>query len=546
MMSRAKRGAGRAAGRTAARAAGRRTGGFLPALAVAVGLGLGLLGALPVMPGVGSLGAQAAVTDPGALGPASVAPVSNAEFAERRAGLAALLGEGIVLAMGSAAPPQDYIPFHQNSLFRYLTGFTETNAALLIEVREGRVVGETLFVNPRSPSQETWEGYRVGPEGAHAATGIGGRGVGDLEVVVDSVLAATGADRVHVVGPYQPRTAIRNDVTQRVDALLEGHPGVSVVTANGAVAELRGVKSEAELDLLRMSTGITSAAHLEMMSMIRPGMNEFELQAQIEHTFRRYGSERPAFASIVGSGPNSTILHYNQNDRFMEDGDVVVVDIGASYQGYAADITRTVPVNGRFTEAQRDIYQLVRDAQAAAEAIAAPGTSVARLNQEASRVLEEGLARLGLIEGVGATYEGPRGEEIPQLRLYYMHGLGHGIGLDVHDPWPNVLEPGVAFTIEPGIYVRANLFTEVIPDRPRNRALRDATAAAFERYVNIGVRIEDDYIVTADGLEWISPVPREIPEIEAFMAGQRPVPGPRRDDWVEWYRSMDGSVAGRR
>ena len=485
-----------------------------------------------------------AVTDPALLGPASVAPVSNEEYAERRAALAALVEDGVVLAMGSAAPPQDYIPFFQNSPFRYLTGFTETNAALLMQVAGGRVLAETLFVNPRSPSQETWEGYRVGPDGARAATGIEGRPVGELSRAFGEFLEGSASPRVHVIGPWQPRTAMRNDVTQRVDALLEEHAGVTATPANGAVAELRGVKSPAELDLLRMTTAITSAAHLEMMSTIAPGMNEFELQALIEHTFRRYGSERPAFASIVGSGPNSTILHYNTNDRFMEDGDVIVVDIGASFQGYAADITRTVPVNGRFTEAQREIYQLVRDAQAAAEALARPGVPVARLKQEAARVLEEGLARLGLIEGVGATYEGPGGQQVPQLRLFYMHGLGHGIGLDVHDPWPNVLEPGVAFTIEPGIYVRPNLFTEVVPDTPRNRALREAVGAAFERYAGIGVRIEDDYIVTETGLEWISPVPREVEEIEAFMAERRPVPAPRRDDWVEWYRAMPGAGAG--
>jgi Xaa-Pro aminopeptidase len=466
----------------------------------------------------------------------AAAQISNEEYAERRAALARVLDDALVLGMGSAAPPQDYISFHQNSPFRYLTGFTEPDAALVMVVEGGEVAHEILFVLPRDPAQETWEGYRVGPDGAPGETGIEGRSVEELGMVVDSIVSARGVQELHVVGPYNPRAAIANDVTQRVDALLEEANALSVVGANNQVAQLRGVKSDAELDLLRKTTAITVQAHREAMRAMEPGMNEFEIQALVEYTFRRYGSERPAFASIVGSGPNSTVLHYNQNDRFMEDGDVVVVDIGAAFGGYAADITRTLPVNGRFSEAQRDIYQLVRDAQAAAEEMARPGASVAQMNQVAAMVLAQGLAELGLIEAPDATYETENGQQVPQLRLFYMHGLGHGIGLDVHDPWPNVLEPGVAFTIEPGIYVRPNLFDEVIPDTPRNREMIEAIRPAFERYVNIGVRIEDDYIVTADGVEWISPAPREIDEIEALMAEPWDGPEPRNAEWVEWYR----------
>jgi Xaa-Pro aminopeptidase len=468
----------------------------------------------------------------------AAAQITNAEYADRRAALAELVSDGIVLGVGSAAPPQDYISFHQNSPFRYLTGFTEPDAALLMEVRGGEVSWEMLFVNPRDPATETWEGYRVGPERTLEATGIPGRSVEELAHVFDSVLTASGAEQVRVVGPYQPGASIRNDVTQRVQALLADGPDLAVEPANNHVARLREIKSESELDLLRQTTAITVQAHRELLGAMAPGMNEFELQALIEYTFRRYGSERPAFASIVGSGPNSTILHYNANDRFMEANDMVVVDIGAGFGGYAADITRTLPVDGRFSEPQREIYQLVRDAQAAAEEMAGPGTSVAQMSQVAAGVLAEGLAELGLIEAPDATYEGPGGQPIPQLRLFYMHGLGHGIGLDVHDPWPSVLAPGAAFTIEPGIYVRENLFDEVIPDTPRNREMMENIRPAFERYVNIGVRIEDDYIVTEDGLEWISPAPREIDEIEAAMAQPWDGPEERNAQWVELYRRM--------
>lgn len=466
------------------------------------------------------------------------AQVSHEEHRERREALAASVGDGVILALGSAAPPQDYIPFFQNSPFRYLTGFTEPDAALLM-VRDGGGVTEMLFVNPRDPATETWEGYRMGPEGVTREMNIAGREVGELQVVLDSVLA--GRETLHVVAPYRPDAPILNHDTQRLERLLEGRDGIQVQNVTAAVNELRQIKSEAELDLLRKTTTITVAAHEDVMRAVRPGLNEFEIQALVEYTFRRYGSERPAFASIVGSGENSTILHYNENDRFMEDGDILLVDIGASYGGYAADITRTMPVNGRFSPAQREIYQIVRDAQAAAEELAAPGVRRDELSIAAARVLAEGLARVGLIEAPDATFDCEqmgRMTQCPQLRLFYMHGLGHGIGLDVHDPWPSVLQPGTAFTIEPGIYVRPNLFTEVMPDTPRNRRVIEAIREAHERYRNIGVRIEDDYIVTDEGLEWISPAPREIDEIEEAMARAWDGPAERRDEWVEWYRRM--------
>ena len=466
-----------------------------------------------------------------------VAQVSNGEFAQRRAELAAEIREGLILAMGSAEPPEDYISFYQNSPFRYLTGFLEPNAALISLVEGGEVLEEFLFVNPRNPAEETWEGYRVGPGGVQATTGVEGRSVLDLDSVFDS-LVATGWEDVDVVGPYDASSAVRNDVTQRVDALLTRHRGLDIEAVSTRVASLRGVKSPAEEDLIRRAATITSQAQREFMGATAPRVNEFEIQALVEHTFRRYGAERPAFATIVGSGANSTVLHYNANDRFMEDGDVVVVDIGASYRGYAADITRTVPVNGRFTEAQREIYQLVRDAQTAAEEIAEPGVSSTEMSRVATEVLAAGLATLGLIESPFATYQDETGRDLPQYFLFYMHALSHGLGLDVHDPWPSIMEAGVAFTIEPGVYVRPNLFDEVVPDTPANRRLRETVMPAFERYVGIGVRIEDDYIITPGGVERISTAPREVQEIEALMSEAWNGPEPLNRDWVDWYRGM--------
>ncbi len=468
----------------------------------------------------------------------SLSSVPLGEFADRRASLASAVGDGWILTMGSAAPPQDYIPFHQNSPFRYLTGFTEPDAALLLRTEDGQVTWETLFVLPRDPATETWEGYRVGPDHVEEMTGLPGRSIDEMAHVMDSILDADGVERLHVVGAYNPGATVRNDVTQRIDGLLGDRSGVEVVSANSHVNLLRGVKSEAEAELLRRSIEITTEGHRAAARAIQIGRNEFEIQALVEYIFRRNGSERPAFASIVGSGPNSTILHYNANDRFMEDGEMVLIDIGASYGGYAADVTRTYPVNGRFSDAQREIYQLVLDAQLAAEELAAPGVTVGQLNQAANRVLAEGLTELGLIQAPDATFEDEQGRQVPQLRLFYMHGLGHGIGLDVHDPWPSTLEAGTAFTIEPGVYVRPNLFDEVIPETEANRELMAAIRPAFERYVNIGVRIEDDYVVTEDGVEWLSPAPRTIEAVEALMSESIELDGERRDEWVEWYREM--------
>jgi Xaa-Pro aminopeptidase len=272
-------------------------------------------------------------------------------------------------------------------------------------------------------------------------------------------------------------------------------------------------------------------------------MNEFEVQALIEYTFRRRGADRPSFSTIVASGPNSTTLHYNRDDRFIQDGDLIVMDIGASAKGYAADVTRTVPANGKFSPAQREVYQIVRDAQSAAERQAKIGVSAWRMSDSSTAVLAAGLAKLGLIESPTATYQcrdDDSVKECPQYTLYYMHSIGHGIGLEVHDPAsyyfaPNLVTPGVAFTIEPGIYVRANTL-DIILDTPKNRAFKAKIAPAVAKYANVGVRIEDDYIVTDKGVEWISRAPREIDEVEAAMRATDSGPAKRDPAVVEWFR----------
>ena len=475
----------------------------------------------------------------GLLAPSLGAQISQAEYAGRREALARAVGDGIVIAYGSQEPEEDYIAFFQSSPFVYLTGVKEPGATLVMRVRNGTAT-QTLFVQPRDPAREVWTGSRIGAGGAQAMTGIPAREAARLDAHLDSLLATDSV--VHIVGRYHANNAVLTRDDQAARAIRTRHPRVQLRSATALVGNLRRVKSPAELALIRKAVDITVLAHREAMKLIEPGMNEFEAQALVEYTFRRNGADRPSFSSIIGSGPNSTTLHYNANDRFIAPGDVIVMDIGASYRGYAADVTRTVPASGKFSPAQREVYQAVRDAQAAAERQAIIGRPLQTMSDSATAVVAAALTRFGLIESPTATYDCGSDSATgtcAQYRLYYMHGLGHGIGLDVHDPRPGpAVTAGDAFSIEPGIYVRANT-VEIIPDSPRNRALREKIAPAVRRYANIGVRIEDDYIMTPAGLEWISRAPREIAEVEAAMREKWAGPVKRDPSIVEWYRATD-------
>jgi Xaa-Pro aminopeptidase len=471
-------------------------------------------------------------------------PVS--EFQQRRAALVAKLPEGVVVALGAREPAQDYLSFYQSPSFNYLTGFLEPDAALVM-VKTKDSVSSTLFVQPRAPSREVWTGSRIGVEGARQRTGVNGRDVAQLARVLDS-LAQSGLP-FFVIGDFPGEQADASEGALTVDqqiiqGLRKQHPKLVVKIANGAVEQLRGTKSPGELAMVRKAVDVTVMAHREAMQALEPGMNEFELQALIEYTFRRNGADRPSFSTIVGSGPNATTLHYNADDRFITASDLIVMDIGASYKGYAADVTRTIPGNGVYSPAQRDVYQVVRDAQAAAERNAKLGMPARMMNDSANAAIAAGLTRLGLIESPNATYDCDFGGGIgkcPQYTLYYMHGLGHGIGLEVHDPdqyyYSQKIAPGSAFTIEPGIYVRGDVL-EVLPNTPANRALVAKLRPAVQKYRNVGVRIEDDYVATDQGVEWISRAPREMDEIEALMRLPWTGPAKRNAALVESYRPI--------
>ena len=483
--------------------------------------------------------------------PALLPAQSREEYAARRLRLETRVPDGVFVALGATEPSQDYLAFVQAPSFYWLTGFKEPDAALVLVKSAGHILSSTMFVNPRQPSREVWTGDRAGIDGVYEATGIRGRPTRDLWKALDS-LAGTGLP-LQLVGDIGVRElddaetstvrTVRTADEQLLDRLRRRHPAARITVVNDLVEELRGTKSAAELTNIRQAVDLTVLAQKEAMTAVQGVRNEFELQALIEYTFRRYGADRPSFSTIVGSGPNATTLHYNDDDRFFDLNDMIVMDVGASYHGYAADLTRTVPASGHFSASQRAIYQLVRDAQSAAERQIRLGAPSRLMSDSADAVIARGLARLRLIDSPDATYDCSEGEaprQCPQYRLYYMHGLGHGIGLEVHDPdqytYTATLAAGSVFTLEPGVYVREHLLDE-LPRTARNQLLAARLRPAVTFYRNIGVRIEDDYALVASGTIWLSRgAPREIGEIEAQMALPFTGPSKRDREMVDRYR----------
>ncbi|HET6796983.1 MAG TPA: aminopeptidase P N-terminal domain-containing protein [Gemmatimonadales bacterium] len=458
-----------------------------------------------------------------AQGP-SAQGITPAEYAARREALAAAIDSGVVLAFG-APDPTRIDRWTQLPAFRYLTGFLEPNAAFLLVKRGGKTEG-TLFTATRDPRRMLYEGFP--PDSATVAreTGLQVRALPALRPLVDS-LVGLGLP-IYDLGDYASADVAQTDSLTRGWRFLTqlraeefSHPPV-IRDAHVIVDSLRAKKSPAEMALLRRSIDITVASLKHAIQAVKPGMWEYQAEAMIEGGFRSAGADGTSFGSIIGSGPNSTQYHYEANNKQMASGEVVVMDVGAEYRGYAADVTRTVPVNGRFTPEQRAVYQLVRDAQAAAEKVAKPGASWQAWSDTARAVEARGLAKLGLIESVDATFDPPwadtckaRPQACKQAFLYMAHGLGHGIGLEVHDAPRRAekFEVGQVFTIEPGVYVSTKLL-DMLPDTPKNRQMIAKVRKAVERYRNIGVRIEDDYVITPGGVEWLSRAPREIAEIE--------------------------------
>ncbi len=453
------------------------------------------------------------------------AQISPAEYAARRDAFAARIGNGVVIAFGAREPVDDMGLFRQLPAFNYLTGFNEVDAAMLLTVRNGKIAEAMLYAPARDPRMQLYNGFL--PESA-AVVKTHGMGLREMQHLRPTFEARVAEGLpVFSLKDVATRDAMSDSLTRGTRFL----DGVEYRNAHPILDSLRVRKTPAEIALLRKAVDITMQGFAEALQVIEPGKTEAVVQSTAEHTWRLLGAQGPAYGGIVGSGPNSTSYHYRAGNRVMQAGEVVVMDMGALYEGYAADVTRTAPVSGKWTAEQRAIYDIVLAAQDAAAKVSRAGVRVAVGDSVVRAVQAEGLARLGLIESPDATLDPPwanaatcerRPLACKQVYLYMAHGLGHGIGLEVHDAGGYSYSPtgyfqeGEVFTIEPGIYISTQLL-DMLPDTPRNRAFIAKVRPVVERYNNIGIRIEDDYIVTRDGLEWISRGPRTADEIEAAM-----------------------------
>lgn len=429
------------------------------------------------------------------------------EFPKRRKRLMDLMGDdsiAIIPTAGVRVRSRDtHFPFRGDSDFLYLSGFPEPEAVAIII--PGRAQGEfVLFCRERDPKMETWDGLRTGVEGACAKYGANDAyPISDLDDIVPGLLE----EKQRIFYAMGQDAAFDQRVLGWVNEVLrKGRAGVGApdefIALTHILHEMRLCKSRQEIRTMRQAARISSAAHRRAMSVCRPGMMEYQLEAELLHEYLRNGARSPAYPAIVGGGANGCILHYTENSAELQDGDLVLIDAGAEYDGYASDITRTFPVNGVYSDPQRDIYQLVLAAQAAAIAAVRPGYHWSDPHDAAVQVLTEGLVDLGILKGrVRNLIKDQAYAE------YYMHRTGHWLGMDVHDvgdykldgEW-RVLEPGMVLTVEPGLYFQ-----------PRR--------GLAKKWWNIGIRIEDDVLVTADGQDVISrDAPKAIAEIEAIMA----------------------------
>ncbi|HEU0198380.1 MAG TPA: Xaa-Pro aminopeptidase [Nevskiaceae bacterium] len=440
-----------------------------------------------------------------------------AEHARRRRVLMKSIGRGGIAVIPGATEQTrnrdvEY-RFRQDSDFLYLTGFREPDAMLVLA--PGRAEGEyVLFVRPRDPERETWTGYRAGPEGAvHDYGADQAFHMDEFEERLPALLA--GHNRVHCALGEHPdfdveiTACVRHlrETSRRGDAAPSGFASLE-----DSLHEQRLFKRPAELKLIQHACDVSAAAHVRAMRYAQPGVFEYQLMAEIEHEFALAGME-PGYGTIVGGGANGCVLHYVENDASLRDGDLVLIDAGGEYRGYTADITRTFPVNGRFSAAQRELYELVLTAQREAIREMRVGVASSKPHETAVRVLAEGMAALGLLEGDVSEIL-----ETESYRRFYMHGTGHWLGLDVHDVGryrvdgkPRRFQPGMIMTSEPGIYVPPG------------------SEGVDPRFHGIGIRIEDDVLITAAGPKVLTGgVPKAIDDIEALMAeaggARRPAP----------------------
>ena len=416
-------------------------------------------------------------------------------------------GGGLALVPTAPEVPRNrdsLYPFRHDSYFYYLSGFPEPEAVVaLVASPEGD--RHLLFCRERNEEREIWDGFRYGPD---AAREIFGFDEAHPISALSAKLPEMASDRPALFTPLglfeawdRRVTDLLNEVRNRVRS------GVSapdeVVDVRATLDTMRLVKDDHELALMRRASAISSAAHRRAMARARPGMHEYEVEAELIHEFLRHGAQAVAYSPIVASGPNACVLHYRDNNRQMLDGELLLIDAGCEFQGYASDITRTFPIGGRFSGPQRAIYELVLAAQLACIDAVKPGAPFHDYHHVAERVLAQGFIDLGLLSGsLDAVLESG------SYKQFYMHRAGHWLGMDVHDAGlyqvqgeSMRLAPGMVLTVEPGAYIRP---ADSVP----------------EAFWNIGVRIEDDVLVTADGVENLTDAtPKSVADVEAAVKG---------------------------
>lgn len=496
-----------------------------------------MLAAAPVTPAV------APMADPPSIlitppAPKFTEAERHAELARRRAAVAAAMADKSVLILFSAEPKLytndvDYVFRQENNLY-YLTALKQEGATLVI-TKDGQKVTETLFIPKRVPFREAWEGRMYSHEDVTRLSGI--RNIvdaSDRDKYLESLKtkrdwASTDGKltlmsnpaSVYLLLPMSPQD--QNGAREfRQEADYSVGFDTSIVNAQPIFADLRHIKSPYEIKLLQHAIDITTEAQMRAMAMVGRAEWEYQVHAEVEYTFRRRNADFWGYPSIVGCGANATTLHYVESQSPVVKGQLLLMDVGAEYEHYTADVTRTFPVNGKFTKEQAEIYQIVYDAQEAVAKATKPGITFQQLNVIARNTIAEGLSKLGLV----TDYKPPTTpEEALQPRsrevgYWFIHGLGHWLGMNVHDVgrYGAPLKAGMVFTNEPGIYIREDALDN-LPDTPEAKAYKAKVKPLFEKYKNIGVRIEDDMLVTETGVFWMTgKIPRSIQDIEAFMA----------------------------
>ena len=436
--------------------------------------------------------------------------MTQSEFLRRRQALLAQMAPAsaaLIFAAPEATRSADSeYPYRQSSDFWYFTGFNEPEAVLVLIKSDDTHNHSVLFNRLRDKTAEIWFGRRLGQDAAPGKLSVD-RALPFSDINAQLFQLLNGLDVVyHAQGEYAYADAI---LFTALDKLRKGarqnlSAPASITDWRPTVHDMRLFKSEEEIAVMRRAGEISALAHTRAMQTCRPGMFEYQLEGEILHEFNRHGARFPSYNTIVGSGENGCILHYTENESEMRDGDLVLIDAGCEYKGYAGDITRTFPVNGKFSPAQREIYDIVLESLETSLTLFRPGTSILDVTGAVVRIMVTGLVKLGILKG-----------EIDQLiidnahRAFFMHGLSHWLGLDVHDVGAygmdrsRVLEPGMVLTIEPGLYIA--------PD-----------ADVPEAYRGIGIRIEDNILITADGNENLTAsVVKRAEDIEALMAAAK-------------------------